>query len=310
MLARLTFSPRILTALVVVASAAIFASSAQAQNQREDLETIGRVMGMQGNMLQVEARDGVVWLVQLPTPLRNVTYRNSAGAKFLGPGVFVNFTGKFDKRGKMEGSVSTLKVFTPQSPDQLGVFPDAIGAIGTGLGTAPGQTQPDQPQPGGAVDDGPKSYQVSGRVAKMARNGDMVVQAGQTSVTVPVDPQVEIEIEVDTLELMRPGDTINLEAWYYPQRVGQAMATQVEVTGAQPLGVEPVAGAPAPKGPEKPAFTPGFGPRPTPQPSTILPNTPQPGTPAPGTAPQPSTILPNSPQPGTPQPEASPFDLK
>ena len=49
------------------------------------------------------------------------------------------FTGKFDKRGKMEGSVSALKVFTPQSPDQLGVFPDALGAVGTGFGSESGQ---------------------------------------------------------------------------------------------------------------------------------------------------------------------------
>ena len=122
MTARLPFSPRVLAALFAVAVAAFATSPALAQNERETLETIGRVMGMQGNLLQVEARDGVVWLVQLPNQMRNVTYRNTAGIKFLGPGVFVNFSGKFDKRGKMEGSVSTLKVFTPESPDQLGVF--------------------------------------------------------------------------------------------------------------------------------------------------------------------------------------------
>lgn len=297
MIARLTFTPRVVAALFAVAAAAFTTSPAFAQNDREDLETIGRVMGMQGNMLQVEARDGVVWLVQMPNQMRNVTYRNTAGVKFLGPGVFVNFTGKFDKRGKMEGAVSTLKVFTPSSPDQLGVFPDALGAIGTGFGAAPGQPQPV------AAEDAAKSYQVSGRISKVARNGDLVIQAGQASVTVPVDPKVQIDIEIDTLELMRPGDTINLDAWYYPQRVGQAMATRVEVTGAQPLGVEPVAGATPPKGPEKPAFTPGLGPRP----NTILPNPPQPGTPKPGTTPPGGTILPN-PNPGPPG--ASPFDLK
>jgi hypothetical protein len=305
MTARLPFSPRVFAALFAVAVAPCATSPARAQNQRETLETIGRVMGMQGNLLQVEARDGVVWLVQLPDRMRNVTYRNTAGIKFLGPGAFVNFTGKFDTRGKMEGAVSTLKVFTPQSPDQLGVFPDALTGAGSGFATAPGQ--PAQPE---AVDDGPKSYQVSGRIAKVARNGDLTIQAGQQSVTAPVDPAVQIEIEVGTLELMKPGDTINLDAWYYPQRVGQAMATRVEVTGAQPLGVEPVAGAPAPKGPEKPAFTPGLGPKPTPQPSTILPNPPQAGTPKPGSTPPPGTILPNPPQPGTPKPGASPFDLK
>lgn len=308
MFPRLRFSPPVMAAFVAIAAAALVAPYVHGQDQREDLETIGRVMGMQGNLMQVEARDGVVWLVQLPDRMRNVTYRNTAGVKFLSPGVFVNFTGKFDKRGKMEGSVSMLKVFTPQSPDQLGVFPDALGGLGTGFGAAPGQPQPGQ-QPA-AVDDGPKSYQVSGRVAKIARNGDMTVLAGQTSVTVALDPQVEIEVEVGTLEWMRPGDTINLDAWYYPQRVGQAMATRVEVTGTQPLGVDPVAGAPASKGPERPAFTPGFGTQPAPQPGTILPNPPQPGNPPPGTSPQAGTILPNPPQPGTPQPEASPFDLK
>lgn len=304
MTARLPFSARLLAALFAIASAAFATSPAFAQNEREELATIGRVMGIQGNMLQVEARDGVVWLVQLPNQMRNVTYRNTAGVKFLGPGVFVNFSGKFDKRGKMEGSVSTLKVFTPQSPDQLGIFPDALGGAGTGFGAAPAQPQP------AAADDAPKSYQVSGRIAKVARNGDVMIQAGQQSVTVSIDPAAQIEIEVDTLELARPGDTINLDAWYYPQRVGQAMATRVEVTGAQPLGVEPAAGAPASKGPEKPSFTPGLGSRPTPQPGTILPNPSQPGAPAPGTVPQPSTIIPNLPQPGAPQPGASPFDLK
>lgn len=300
MTARLPFSPRVLAALFAVAVASFATSPALAQNERETLETIGRVMGMQGNMLQVEARDGVVWLVQLPNQMRNVTYRNTAGAKFLGPGVFVNFSGKFDKRGKMEGSVSTMKVFTPESPDQLGVFPDALGGVGTGFGTAPAQPQP------AAVEDGPKSYQVSGRIAKVARNGDLMIMAGQQSVTVPVDPAVQIEVEIDTLELMRPGDTINLDAWYYPQRVGQAMAMRVEVTGAQPLGVEPVPGAPAPKGPEKPAFTPGFGaPKPTPGTNPPAPGTPVPGTPAPGTP-----AL-GTPAPGTtPEPGASPFDLK
>jgi hypothetical protein len=300
MTARLSFSPRISAALFAVAVAAFATSPALAQNEREDLETTGRVMGMQGNLLQVEARDGVVWAVQLPNQMRNVTYRNTAGVKFLGPGMFVNFTGKFDKRGKMEGAVSMLKVFTPESPDQLGVFPDALGGGGIGLGTAPGQAQP------AVADDGPKSYQVSGRVMKVARNGDMTIQAGQQSVTAPVDPAVQIEIEVGTLELAKLGDTIDLEAWYYPQRVGQAMARRVEVTGAQPLGVEPVPGAPAPNDSGKPAFTPGFVPKPgtppgtAPQPGTPQPNPLQPGTPKPGTAPQ----------PGIPKPGASPFDLK
>lgn len=293
--ARLTFSScsALLAGLFALAA---FSSPILAQNERGQLETIGRVMGLQGNMMQVETNDGVVWVVQLPNRNERVTYRNTAGQKFLSPGLYVSLTGKFDKRGKMEGVATDLRVFTPESPDQLGVFPDALSS-----GLNPPQGQPDET-------DVPKSYQVSGRIAKVSRNGDLMLQAGAASVTIPVDPQVKVDVEVGSLELVRPGDTVNLDAWYYPQRVGQAMATRIEVIGAQPLGVEPVAGAPAPgpKTPEKPAFTPGLPPNQPKPASTILPNTPQPGAaPKPG-----STILPNPPQPGTPKPGADPFDLK
>ncbi|GEM_PF-1631432 len=117
--------------LLVICMVAVVLSplTAQAQRrpnqnpnqQRQNLPTVtveGKFKGMRGNQMLVQAGPAS-YLVML-SPSTKVAVSGAAKADFLGTGMFVTFTAKADKQGRVPQPVKSLKMLTPNDVIQAG----------------------------------------------------------------------------------------------------------------------------------------------------------------------------------------------
>lgn len=90
------------------------------QNQ-QNLQTVtveGKVKGIRGNQLLVQA--GVANYVVMIQPNTKVAVNGKAKADFLATGMFVTFTAKADKQGRVPDPVKNFKMLTPNDVIQAG----------------------------------------------------------------------------------------------------------------------------------------------------------------------------------------------
>lgn len=195
--------------------------------QRQNFTLEGKLQGMPGGLLQVVNAAGEPWLVKVETGPENITYQALAHPTWLQPGMFVQFKGSFDPRGKATEPVSQLTIFTPKADTQLGAFPDSGSRLGGEL-FANTRTQPKaKPQPEVA------SYSIVGRVAGWEHN-KLRVAAGNATVETELADDATIDVELSNYALARVGDKVSVTGWYVQK--GQGWANRILVRAAQPLG--------------------------------------------------------------------------
>ncbi len=197
---------------------------------QQTLSLAGTLQGLQPGLLHVVNDGGEQWLVKAPTRTEDITYEASAHPSWLQPGMYVQFKGTFDQRGKSVKPVSQLTVITPHADTRIGAIPDT--SLGVGAGDLFGEVKP--------VETNPKTQQpttvaltVTGRLAGV-ENGVIRVTAGNAVVDAQLTSDAAIAVELSNYALARPGDKVSLSGWYLQK--GQGYATRLLVRAAQPLG--------------------------------------------------------------------------
>ena len=256
-----TLVPAILSVCLFLFSSESILAQANKQVPKETLRSTGTILRIAPGFLQVKTKDGGQWIIKVPDNQENISVVGSAEANWLQRGMYVRFTGLFDKRGKPSGSINQLQVFSPDKNTKIGVFPDS----GLGLETKALFDDKDPaaaPQAGKGADRSQYSpYLVAGRLAT-AKGGKLSVLAGRTLVQAQLAEKVKISVAVSNPGLARIGDTVELEAWYPANQkaAGKAIATRLKVTATKPYamtkrerpGRKPTADKPTAK-PDKPA---------------------------------------------------------
>lgn len=214
---------------VVVVILAPVTAAAQKPPQGPPKQTMsmdGVLQGVQAGLLQVVSDGGEPWLVKVEAKPENITYQASADPSWLQAGMYVQFQGRFDHRGKAIAPVSQITVITPKADTRLGAFPDgSLDASGELFGEAKVETS-SKPQP--------ETYAltVAGRLAGV-ENGKIRVAAGNAVLDAELADKPTILVELGNYALARRGDKVSVNGWYLQK--GQGWANRLLVRAAQPL---------------------------------------------------------------------------
>ena len=216
--------------------------SVWAQNNKQPvkayLRTTGTILRIVPGFLQVKTKDGGQWIIKVPDKQENISVIGSAEANWLQRGMYVRFTGLFDKRGKATGTVNQLQVFSPDKNTKIGVYPDSgLGLKTTELfaGNEPADTSRPAKRPKGGQS---SAFLVAGRLAS-SQGGKLSILAGRTVVQAQLGETAKISVTVSDPRYARVGDNIELEAWYPENQkaAGRAIATRMKITANKPYGM-------------------------------------------------------------------------
>jgi len=231
--------------VAMMAVGALFAAEAARaqggpQPKQEQLQLEGTVEGMQGNVLYVTRDDGSKWVVQMPSvgrPNRRggpqfnrpspVSYTGSADPAWLRPGMIVRFSALIDKKGEVVEPVRELGVVTLRADIQAGITQDAPADVSGFFGEAELTTDPKNKNVA--------SYTVVGKLGSL-KKGKFVVATTGATIKGELDESVRIYVDVEDYSLMRVGDKVVVNGWYYQGQEGKAQARRVRITGTEPLG--------------------------------------------------------------------------
>jgi hypothetical protein len=197
----------------------------------ENLNTSGTIKGLRPGLLLVASETGEQWLVQLRTRPADLAFTGAAELAFLKPGMLVQFTGKFNKRGQCVEPIGSVTIFTVREGYALGVAPEGAGGIEGTKGLF-GDAKAEKPVP---KKDEIATYRVAGQLAKLSRTGEMTINAGGTSIKADLADNATVSVDVNNLAFAREGDKIELRGQYYPAQKGQAWATWVSISAKEPL---------------------------------------------------------------------------
>ncbi|MEX1042383.1 MAG: hypothetical protein WDZ51_17250 [Pirellulaceae bacterium] len=182
--------------------------------ERQRMSIEGKLTAVQGNVMQVQNKDGKPWILRVDSRPTDITVQGEAEKGWVQPGMFIYFTGKFDRRGNGAEPVSKINVFTPNPENQL----------------RPGVTE----VPGFGGEGGATDYEVVGRVAGVARDGKWTVAAGNQKLTVEVADDAEIEVNMANPLLIQIGDTVKGDGIYYTAGQG-ILSGHIEIDAANPF---------------------------------------------------------------------------
>lgn len=208
----------------------------QAPNiQWENAELSGTIKGLQGSLIQLAASGGENWIVQVEARPQDVSFQGTADPAFVKVGMLVEFKSKLTKRGHAVEPVNQLAIFSVREGRGVGVLADGVGGRGeAGLFESKPEGD-DKKAPKGREDE--TVYRVAGQITKLSR-GEMTLNCAGTTIKADLDKEAKITLEVNHLQWAQLGDKIDLRARYPmgQKAAGQALASQVTVTGASLLG--------------------------------------------------------------------------
>ena len=238
----------------LVALAAFFfaTTNANAQQQPPPKETLrgdGTVIAMGAGKIQVALKDGKKWVIFMPDAAEYIEVSGTAVLPWLKRGMYVSFAGLFDAKGAQKTEIKDLLVFQPNKDTKLG--PQRDGIAGANKNLFDGNPNPNAVQA--------SRFLISGRLVNI-NNGKMVVEAPGFQTKVSLAKEMTIRVKSHNPSLIRVGDKVNVDAWYYEGQAQsmQAKANRLKFISEKPYGyVEEPAPAevekPAPAEVEKPA---------------------------------------------------------
>lgn len=182
------------------------------------------------------------WYVLLQ-PQARVSFSASAEPSWLQPGMFVRFSAKIDKRGKLENPLTSLQVITPSNQQQPGIKPEGTSNKG---GSDPitaelfvdSKTASDKPKKKvEAAPPPPTSFAVIGRVVSY-RSGKMTISAGGTTLNAELDEKAKVFVEYSDLSLLQPGDKVEFDGQAHPMQKTQVWARSADIAAAKTFTAE------------------------------------------------------------------------
>ncbi len=225
MLTRKLISVSVMVPLVLLALDVVgWSQERRQQGGREaSVHVSGKYQSAKGPVLHVLADDGSQYYVRLPQRPENIQYSGTADKSMLKPRMFVQFVGKFDRKGKSVEPVNRVTVFTPsRERSRLGVFPESPAE----------QSEGDSRQAVIEV----ANVRVAGQLARF-RNNTITVAVGHRTVAAQLADDAEVVLDINDLRFIRPGDTVTVSGQPLPGQRQMIVANRISVVGAQPLGV-------------------------------------------------------------------------
>ena len=215
------------------------ATPAWAQNrrnpQREAVELTGTLKDMGPGLLQIEAANGDIWLVQVANRPQEISYVGTAEPDWMRAGLWVRFQSHltFQRKVQADGPVTELTVVTPSEEQLPGIAP--ISSLGDHLFS----DEPEQPATNKRE---PIPCTVVGRIVNLKKN-KMTVAAADVALTVEVVDDVRIAVQLAELSVAQAGDQVTIRGWKLPMVPGRAVAHTVLITSDKPLtGARPKRG--------------------------------------------------------------------
>jgi hypothetical protein len=232
------FSAGLLAVAVWTASEAACAQFVAPQNSLS-FEDKGTLEAIQGEAMQMRDSKSEPWLLSIGADTK-VTVEGEAERDCLRPGLFVQFTAKINKKGRLEEPLSEIEITSAQGKASMGIFPaDDVEGL----------------KPVRALTAG--SYLVKGKLATF-RDDELLVIAGRHRISGAVSADdLKVKLNLEDTSLAQPGDEVKVKAWYYDTgrpnlnlaRRGNAMAEEITITLAKPLE----SGGKKPRQTERPA---------------------------------------------------------
>lgn len=199
-----------LTVLLVVLAVTQLAHAQGRKNQEEELESVevnGKIVNVKRGLITAVDGDNQEGMIKVDPKETKVYVSGTALPSVLRSGMFVRFTGKFDKATATE-PVTKLEIFEPSEDVDIGVFPE----------------DPTDPN---------SDVLVAGRVTAFKR-GKLMMAAGRQKVQADVAEDAELTLQVSDYSLAQAGDEIRVRGKLFAP--GKIIGTQIDITLAEPLG--------------------------------------------------------------------------
>jgi hypothetical protein len=210
----------------------------QQQVPRENIEASGTVKGMQRGLIHLVTDAGDQWLIQVQAARpQDISFTGTAEPDFVKPGMWVRFQTKLSRRGDAAEPIESLEIFTPREGYEPGVYADIPSGGGNTAGLFSDEPAPEaKPKKKSKPKlDEDTVYTVAGQVGKISRLGELTISAAGTSVKAKLAEGVKIRLDMGDLSFLQAGDKIEIRGWHPAGQKGQAVATQVTASAAQPL---------------------------------------------------------------------------
>jgi hypothetical protein len=182
-------------------------------------------------MFKAETDDGEQWIVKVEAQPKDIIYNAAADANFLRPGQFVRLAGKVNRRGQTAEKVSDVTVFTPKPDTRLGLIAEETRSSDPDLFVDPRAEKRSKPKPSVLAD---PTYDISGRLTKVTRT-ELTIDAAGTVVRAQLADKLGVSLVLADLSYLRAGDKVEFGGWYITGTKGQAWATKITATAAEPL---------------------------------------------------------------------------
>jgi hypothetical protein len=202
-----------------------------ARENRERLSATGKLRDMKGGAIQLVTEEAETWAVKLPGQKKDITYNAATDVDFLRPGLNIRFSADINRKGEVVSTIGSIMVFTPLEARDIGLTPE--GAVGEN----PLENLFVEKEESNKPKKGPEQlpFTVGGKIVSIKGN-KMLVAAGNTSLKCELAENVKVNISVADLSFAQPGDTVEVDGWYYAgMKQWGAQANRVTITAANPL---------------------------------------------------------------------------
>jgi hypothetical protein len=191
--------------------------------QRTPFEGSGVVEGAGPLGLAVNA-NGASWKVK-PDKNCKIEVTGTADPDFLKPGLWVKFSGDFDKKGKATAPVNQLEIV-----DQRTAMVNEKEKGRSGLN---GADATEKKAKGAATSAAPNSGPILGKITAY-KNNELTLETGGGTLKADLGNNPSIKVNVSEFTWAQPGDTVDVKGWY--MQPGAAVAQDIKVTLKNPLG--------------------------------------------------------------------------
>ncbi len=169
-------------------------------------------------MIKVKTGENDFWIAKVGKATE-VHVTGTAEPEVLMPGVFIQFAAQVDRRGRVQGKIAKMLIFTPSTEIIPGVFPDQ---------TAMGDVQAEPPAKNAQATSG---YSIAGRINSL-KKGKLTLQAGNHVMKCELADELEIEVDVALYQLAKQGDKIDCSGTMEDElrKIGAAKTVFIELT--------------------------------------------------------------------------------
>ncbi|MDP6444067.1 MAG: hypothetical protein QGG36_31400 [Pirellulaceae bacterium] len=232
---------RLLSLLLIamLATPVIAQNRNQNRNPKRPTEKMpknGVIKQVSPRVLAIETDDGGKWLVAVNANPQDISVVGKADAAWLRPGMLIRFESRFSRKGEAVAPIGAIEVISPRESVVFGLQADLPGAGGAAgnLFLDPDEAKPKPKVPRKKPKPEDTVYKVVGKIASLKKNGKATIAAGRL-LKVEIDPQATVAVDVSNMALAKPGDKVNVDAWYYPNMQGRAVATRITIALTAPL---------------------------------------------------------------------------